>query len=321
MERFPSSPGDVIRVTKQELQNNKVIRASEAPALVRESILLHSEQLKQRALDILPDHEGGAETARIDAFFEREGLKPKPAKVLTPQELFIYRDELAKFGYHDDRLDKLGERNEYDGANVALYMPQLSLIVAVKWLEYQGDEAATQFQAILAHEKAHSTTEFNSISYTQTNHARNYAAPRVGQTLYQTGRGIFLEEGFADYMAAHFVRKELHLPNGAWQTSDNLKLGDRDPVPPVYIWPNVEHRGDATMTIGAFAAYGLELINQKDSRLHSALIQGRKSAEGLRQVAQIIEGIRPGLYTELQKLGESPDEFARGLRAIQAAIA
>lgn len=313
--QYMSEGGESPRVTKVTVKDSKVISVSKAPPATREKILTHSEKLKQRAMELFPNHEGGEEVARIDAFFEREGLKTKPVKILTPKELEVYIEELGKVGLNKTNINRLrhGPR--------AVYINDLGLIVAVKRPEYEEGTGAVHFQAVIAHEKAHSTSEYEDLVYTQTEKGISFGPARIGQVLTQEDQGDFFEEGFAEYMAARFVRTELNLPNGIWQNSDLRRVTEEEPfLPPVYFWSNASYPGGMSRAKGAFAGYGLELIAQREPRLHTALIEARKSKKGLQEVAQIIDSLRPGLYTELRKLSGSSGGFQKGLQTIQAVI-
>lgn len=181
----------------------------------------------------------------------------------------------------------------------------------------------------MAHEKAHSTTEYDDIIYTDDNQI-NYNTARAGQLLMKAGEGTFLEEGFAEYMAARFIRNELKCPNGIWGNERYKDLGDGLTLPSIYVWPGSTQPEDAdsprsyvhlSNSHGAYGAYGIDLIAQKYPEIHTALINARKSVEGLRQVAQIIERVRPGLYSEIRKLRKFPEDFKKGLQSIQLALA
>ncbi|HUC89760.1 MAG TPA: hypothetical protein VMR45_03075, partial [Patescibacteria group bacterium] len=304
------------RVNKLEVLPDGSTQTSPASPEASQVILESIRQLRQRAKEIIPNRPEPPEVERINQFFEKQGLSTAPVVILTPDEVGTVVDELVAIGFYNWTLDELGYFDA-EGAGVrGAYVPMLDTCFVVR--EPRHQKASPEFLSTVAHEKAHSTSLHTDLEYTAyATGDTNYRWSRVGHILTRSGSGAFLEEGFAEFMAAKFVREELGLPNGMWPNSSLLDSRNLPSLPPVYVWLN--EQGKFITPHGAPAAYALELLTeQRLPDLPASLIKARTSAQGLLEVKAAIETVEPGLHDKLCALpGDGPAHYVKGFRMIQ----
>lgn len=291
------------------------IRYSEnAPENTASLVRHHADNIKHQAFEVAPAYEA-ATNQQLDNFFHRFGLNTAPVALASPNEVLQLYEQLTDVGLQDEHIRQLGVESSGSSAESiqALYLPTPDIIIGVRWPDLLNNEKGEEyFLYLLAHEKAHSSSQFNRFVVERTSDTQlSYRVPRTGHAVQTDGGryGEFLEEGFADFMAAEFVRNELNLPNGAWDHDYPVSMGEYPPLPGVYTWPT---RTGGVVSTGAYAAYGLEL--------YSSLIDARQTVDGLRKVAKIIEDVETGLYAKLMKLPRTQKDFAQGLENIQQAL-
>ena len=90
--------------------------------------------------------------------------------------------------------------------------------------------------------------------------------------------------------------------------------GLKRPMPLKYLF--FKEDGMLDMQPSSFAGYALNLLCKKDSRLNDALIHGRNSVEGLRDIAKILNEKSPDLYPRLQRIGTTEADFTEGLNYV-----
>jgi hypothetical protein len=86
---------------------------------------------------------------------------------------------------------------------------------------------------------------------------------------------------------------------------------DQVPVPSRFTY--VKPDGKLNVWRESFAGAAVGFLVDKDPALLPALIEARRSVEGLREVAGRINAIRPGLYQSLRDNYNSPELFDDGL--------
>ncbi len=304
---------NVYRVNDEDGSNG--YSSSGDPDVV-EAIINHVTNLRSSALEFAASRSENAGVEQIDAYFEGYGLRTAPEVILEPSEIPEFRTMFNALGCDTTSLGTLGTAQD-KGTVAAMYLPQPDIIVGVNWPD--DGHSSAYGQAIMAHEKAHSTSLYrNDIQYTDSNGSIGYSVSRVGHNLTAKSTGTFFEEGFAQLMATKYVREQLHMPYGEWATDYHRSIDDLPPVPPAYIWPR--ESGGGTMGTGSLASYGLELIARDSPELVSDLILARSSVLGLRGVARAVDEVRPGLYNRLNNLSETPQSFAAGLSEIQQSL-
>jgi hypothetical protein len=155
--------------------------------------------------------------------------------------------------------------------------------------------------------------------------------PRVGSCLpqNQTPWGWLLEEGWADMHRAKYFSQNA-LPEEKQKLIDALRYGEIGmedtipitiistgeilPLPVKYLYVTPE--GQPTTKSSAYAGYALELLCRENPALKNLLVIGRSNVEGLRELAQAFEKIRPGLYKRLQSVDYSEESFSEKLSMI-----
>ena len=69
-----------------------------------------------------------------------------------------------------------------------------------------------------------------------------------------------------------------------------------------------------------FAAYGLELLDNRVPGLYDDLLASRQDPTKQRDAIRKIESIRPGLYRELRELEYTTEDFLHGLKLVIEAL-
>jgi hypothetical protein len=322
---LPDTP-DIVAVKKRL---GIPIRLSEAPPHVRKSVIEDLSKLQQLGGEMPSQDEGlEIELERIGNFFASRGLTVRPVTILTAESHADYVKRLGKAGFTWPALSGLGVPDEYGVTPTAVYVPPLRRIIALRPPGELTPEQLFELNRDLAHEAAHSTAVEEEMVYKEDDarKSRRYAHPRHGAVYLlgqAAGKGTFSEEAYAELLTADYTRNELGMPEGIWPLVDRpVPLGIKPfgNVPAVYLQPGKEP-GRASMTIGALAAHGMELIIEERPELRSALDESRRTVEGRRQVARIIESVKRGLYGDLLDLNQtSPYHFDAGLWVIKKAL-
>ncbi|HUC90096.1 MAG TPA: hypothetical protein VMR45_04805 [Patescibacteria group bacterium] len=305
------------RVNKLEVLPDGSTKTSPASPEISQIVLDHLRQLRQQAREIIPNRPEPPEVERINRFFEKQGLSTAPVVILTPDEVITVRNKLAAIGFSDKQFDELGKFDAKGAGSSGVYVPLLDTCFVVR--EPRHQKASPEFLSTVAHEKAHSTSLHTDLECTESETGDiGYNSSRVGHLL-ASRLGAFLEEGYACFMAAKFVREELGLPNGMWPNGSVLDIQGLPLMPSVYAWLN--EQGYLIMSPGAPAAYALELLaEQRLPDLPASLIKARSSAEGLREVEAAIESVEPGLYGKLCDLPDDELPYAKGYYMIRWAL-
>lgn len=152
--------------------------------------------------------------------------------------------------------------------------------------------------------------------------------------------GGFLEEGFAEYTAIRYMRElgmqtpapdesvvlaregvrlvgpghaSAPAPNGIFDMPADYMEPDYDPNDPNGSRPSVP--------ISAYAAYGIELLDQCVPGLYQTMVAARRNPLLQRNVIHMINSVQPGLYRTLRDTLEHPITYRAGLRIIGDAVA
>lgn len=264
----------------------------------------------------------GLNTGRVEDFIRQAGLEVKPYIIFDRNEL--------------PRVKKIvGEtrllRSHFDTGGEGLYSPEMDLVLIARNRDAEKMSGAIYTEGILVHELAHASSGYQEYVIDD----KGVYAPRAGFALAQDegGRGTFLEEGWADmhrgeYVGLHASTNERTmlenaLAYGRLHPNDTAPLITRSgetmplPIKYFYIMPD---RTVVTKT-SAYAGYGLELLCKQNPTLRPLLIEGRKSVEGLQNMAKTLDSISPGLYSRLQKGDYERDSFLDKLSFIITDVA
>jgi hypothetical protein len=271
----------------------------DAPTDEHEFIQDYLGAAKARLFEAAPSREEGINTERVDQFLHDQGLQTKPSLLLNPEDVPGLHDAMVDVGFDHPHIRCLrGTKTAGEVTLEGVYLELLGTVLMVRSPEMEAVYGSNFSEQLLAHEKAHSSEDDGPVVYRKTQEGRIiFAAVRGGQFVPKRSepdvdsfRGTFLEEAFAERVAARYTAEELSLPA-------------------------------STHTLASVAAHGIDLIARVEPAIDDALIQARTSIEGKREVAQIINSVRPGLYMELCKLQYNDTDFSFGLQSIQAALA
>lgn len=269
----------------------------------------------------------GIDVAGIDAFLAAKGLPGAPSVIMKRSAASAYRDVLADRGYTFFVLDTMLEWDRYH--RLGAYFREIGMTLS---LRAAGPVADAYMHPHLVHEKAHASSlpaEF-AVELAGTRPApggggaRSWGVhmPRGGHAVLTTpgtSAGEFLEEGFAELMAAEYTRNLLGMPGGLWPEGRPLPAEiDGEPVPPQlatlpagYVWQSENEL--PIWASAAFAAAGVELLIQARPSLYEALIRARSEVSGLRDAARLVGEVHPGLYRRLRRAPYSNEGFAAAL--------
>lgn len=257
---------------------------------------------------------------RVDNFLIDKGLSPSRAILLNPEDVPVFRQKLADFGWSHPLLDELGVERENGFTWMGGNFDDLGLVVMVRSPQIEEANGTAYTEATLLHEKAHSAHAFDDLIYTKAGTNINYWVPRHGHGIAAKAgsEGAFFEEGFAELLAAEYMKEQMGMPNGVWDEDITVPTKTGDDLPGIYAWKVDDSK--FLYANSAIAAHGLELLMVEKSELYQALLKARNSVEGLRQVAQVVDSVEPGLYPKLRKLSYSEAGFSEGLHDIKSAL-
>lgn len=307
----------VLRLNKRE----DGLEEHEGSDEIREQIMQKRARQRERALSIFPDSNGGETAERIDAFFAREGLVPKPLIVVTPEMLPEFVDAMKEVGFSPSNFSQMRKGRFTRSGIEGKYFPNLGLTFALRPARFKNPAQELYFNFVVGHEKAHSTSTFQDEVHVLNEEGPLQVASRLGLNIWirdETPKGIALEEGWATNMGARIISTEFNNPFGAWKTPKFQRFGSTG-LPPIYIYPGP--KGGLLTERSSPIAYGLDLLTSQRPDLHAALNDARSSYRGLADVRGILDVVSPGLYTNLEGLEDGFDNAAKGLRAIQKALA
>jgi len=154
---------------------------------------------------------------------------------------------------------------------------------------------------------------------------RKHEGEKVEKTEKQPPWGCFMEEGFAEMLRGEYMEKNIPLETKE-KIQKNWRGGQYDsPSGLTYdvsekYFSILEDGKTPGFPITAIAGTGMEMLCEKEPKLKQVLIEARNDIEKLREIPQLINAIRSGLYLEIQKCGSSQDEFARVQNIIKEAI-
>lgn len=270
----------------------------------REKIL---DRIAKRRNEILqlPSHEDGVNLDRVKDYREMIGAPKKEIRILDAQD---YDKVIEMLGQRDSEL----KRGQYLSAED---------VIIVKRLPQEDSSYGTGLlESIIVHEIAHSFSAYPTLWAFRTKERRflrkkesivdAHSKARVGfaSASGRNTRGLFLEEGYAEYERGQYIVNYLGLKNGfvSQPQSDTAgELFNKYWLPPI----NGEQGGDTVINHNSEKAGVIaELLIQRDPELLGAIRVARESVDGLRAVAQRIDAIIPGLYTEISSVDIHNDE-------------
>lgn len=260
------------------------------------------------AVDQLPSHTENLNVGRVNDFVREQGIEPSKFVVIDREELprlgELYKEHLAKNG-----MAGLFDASEFDPKKATKQgwhdaMSGLTVVIRPYMKEIENGTVFTE--SIAVHELFHAASDQGDvvIAYDDNGGVTHAGNARTGLSIvgknipYSKARkdtNYFLEEAGASYFEGQY-KKEF--------ASTRLK---RPPEPGREIDLPYEYTrldGGVVVAQNAYgtAGYALDLMIQEKPELLDAVVESRKSAQGLRDVARIINEIKPGLYSALSRI-------------------
>jgi hypothetical protein len=265
----------------------------------------------RKKLDTVPHSEQGINLLRVRSFLKRQGLAMLP---------FVCVDQAGKQLIHQ-ALEEVPRANQ-----VASSLPLTGFIYAVR-PEHDTARSMQLLEANLIHEQAHANSTFHDVKTFKRqlpSHGIGYSLLRNG---FQVGdgnhaRGAYPEEGYAQALYHRYVTDELDLSNGFMEQSNpqliSAAIGRqaaRYLLPGSYIYPSAE-TNEPRWHVSAQAAFGMQLLTAKDPHISTILPTTRHSTSGLRQFAERVNMLSPGLYYDIHHPTYDGNQFAIATQGI-----
>jgi hypothetical protein len=281
-------------------------------------------QVKQNFLEKFESKTEGLNLEKVENFLKPFGFGHVDPTLFFEEDRDLVRQLLVKGGIRRSFESE-------DSKEAGVFIPELDLVLVKRDRELEAINGPSFTEGLLVHERAHASSKSKMVQ----NATGGVHVPRVGHGFPQreTPYGQFLEEGFADMLRGMYrgqnmsnELKELAkvVPSLDTCTPESLvsitnnASGYQYDIPLRYATFTASRTPN--LPVPATAGYALELLCEKEPKLMPALLKGRTAVEGLRQVAQVIESIQPGLYPELQRLSYSEDDFALGMKKVKEVI-
>jgi hypothetical protein len=194
-------------------------------------------------------------------------------------------------------------------------------------------------EGIILHELIHSAYKYKQ--YVKDDN--KISSPRIGFGLTRNEKnernrekypwGNFLEEGFAEFMKCEYAEKNID-----GETNKNLDKKIRemgfDPATFLMLWASTKsgeryevsrkywsiEKDKLEWGTSSLCAEGLEILCEKIPELRQVMIEARSDINKLREIPKLINAIKPGLYTEIQKCEYTAEDFIRVQNIIKEAI-
>jgi hypothetical protein len=270
------------------VDTDKVDELAEQAAQQREAILA------------LPSWEEGLNMERVDAFCEREGIPPKPLRVLAPED---YQVALRIAG------GGVGSHDETEGR----FLSALDVVVVQRDPEAEALNGSGYTESLVVHERKHAATKLLALTpqtiverrgtLRRRSEVTRLVGKRVGfETTSDSGneQGKALEEGSAEMARGKYIVEELGMPDG---------FVDKEPGQtsnPLHKYLSYVRQSSGKVAIahpkGAIPAVLLEALCRRDPELPAVLKQGHESFGGLTALAQRLDDIHPKLYQKIMNV-------------------
>lgn len=286
----------------------KPLQLDDAEREASEQAIMGFQESLAVTLNELPNHTENLNIERINEFLEQRGIKLSTYHVITeemlPQLGKTYRDKLNEHGLENlfDPRDFEADKNTKKGWHDVL--SGQTFIVRRSMPEMENGPELTE--SIIVHELFHAASEHSDLvlAHNETGKVIKAGKARAGLMLpdhaipFAKGRkaaGYFLEEAGASYFEGQY-KKEFKPSKLMTAKDPSRKVG----VPYEY----AKFEGGKVVQQNGYgtAGYAMDLMVEARPELLDAIVESRQSAQGLRDVAQIINDIKPGLYGALSRL-------------------
>lgn len=277
------------------------------------------------AIDQLPSHTENLNVGRVNGFMKERGIEPSRFVVIDREELprvgALYKEHLTKNGMAGlfDASEFDPEKDTKQGWHDA--MSGLTIVIRPYMKEIENGAVFTE--SIAVHELFHAASDHGDIviAYDDSGGITHAGNARTGLSIL--GKNIpfsrarkdtnyFLEEAGASYLEGQY-KKEF----ASTRLKRPIEPGKELNLP--YEYTRLD--GGMVVAQNAYgnAGYALDLMIQEKPELFDAIVGSRTSSKGLKDVARIVEDIKPGLYSSLSRI--DPTRFREeNLNIIRSAI-
>jgi len=273
--------------------------SSEAPADSPRSAVSPMVRIR-REIASLPQNTEGLDLDRVAAFTGRLGLR---------ETLTVHLEKALK-GTVAQLLN--GPDAPYSENLAGAYVSKIDTCIVYRNQTYEALNGPEYIDCLTVHEKAHGSLK--------------------------SSMGGFLEEGFADHIRGRYVVEELGLPQGLadmptdmtdYSTNAFGKASPKLLIPSCYFvrtLDHLDHKDSAaassfpSIAVTSIAGAAIDSLVEKDPALGAALIEARRSEEGLQEVIDRINAIHPGLYVALRYDYNNYADYPYGLQLVRAAV-
>ena len=265
-------------------RSNQRSISSEMPSWCRD--------LREEVIAKIPSNTEGLDTERVSSFISSYNLLVGEHIVFDEEYLPQLKELL---------LPSRSLRNGLRDGSPGVFIAELDLVLVVRGRDSEVLNGAIYTEGLLVHELVHASGRHRVYVHNGT----TVYMPRCGFALSngETSSGSFFEEGCAEMLRGQYIqdfspsRTILGLLD--FLSADMVYKYSVD-AKYCYFTPT---RG-ISMFAGSPAAYGLELLCERDNQLRDALLSARGRVEDLRRVARIVSQISPNLYRQLRRSAE-----------------
>jgi len=260
--------------------------------------------LREKVLKNFESKTDGMDIERVKDFIKGQGLP-------VSDFLIVEREDIPKLQV------LFMELNSSLSADMeGRYIPELDLTFVRRDYNSEKNNGAIYTEGILVHELTHSV----GCSKEYIKKAENVFVPRIGFGFTKESFGLFLEEGFAELMRGEYVDKNLTREEKesikmaqSKQVSDENGYGMKDK----YMF---FEDGKLEHSLLSVAGVGLEILCGAIPNLRQTFAEARGDLEKLREIPKLINGIKPGLYMEIQKCEPTPSGLIKTYNLIKEAV-
>jgi len=291
-------------------KTQKVERLPEMPKI--------GQILREKILENIENKTDGLDIERVCEFMWSKNL---------PVSDFVFFDVEDIPKLQEILGEKIDVRSLVSDAGGA-YLPTLDLILIARDREKEKINGLVYSEKVLIHEQTHAANSYDKYTKTEEGVYR----PRSGFIIMRGEkllRGCFLEEALAEMQSGDYFEQNISpkIKKNIQQLYRDRKfvslraafelLGCEVSEKYFDVIDNGESFG---WSPAAIAATGLEMLCRKQPKLKEIIIEARSDIEKLREIPKLINDIKPGLYTEIQKCEYTAEDFIRVQNIIKEAI-
>ena len=312
----------------QQSDDRHGVRPSEPTSPV--NIPYRFRRMQRKIVEKFSSDTKGLDIDRVHAFLGRTGLDQPPVVTVWRSQRPQAEDTRAA-GTRSLQQEILEELEEMDGVkytqlrNVGgLYVAEIDTSFVFRTKSLEGLNGPEFSESTHVHESFHASSRHRVMQADVIDGQVRASIMRVGQragVLAGGGAGgTFIEEGAAEHLRGIYIANELGRPRGFADMPTEITMvtspadSSELPIPSRYF--SHTKLQDKTNSPQSYAGAGMDLLIEKDPGLWPALIEARRSVEGLREVVGRINAINDGLYRRLRNNFNGQHGLAAGLRHV-----